>query len=630
MRARAVLFGLFAVLACVVSAQQAPPTFSARVDAVTVDVFVTDAAGNPVHGLTVEDFELTEDNRSQTITSFSEVRIPINRPGPFSLQDAHPDVTTNTGKSERLYVIAVDEILPALALRARTYLREFIDQHFEPSDVGAVVHLGRTARSDAQDFTSDRGLLLAAIDRVKGWPGGTMTPRGQPEAALRALAESLARITERRKALILITHDVGDVYDALDGTNRTRSRDSEDLRIALMAAMKSGIAIYALNPCGLSPGGVLGDEEAAGPGDCHIEAGKVMAFREISAVTGGFAVVNSNGFEPGLERIVRENSNYYVLGFTSSNQKDGGQYRRLHVRVNRPNLTVRARNGYVSAATPPTRTTKRASTATSVQGVRAAVTSPVANGAFPLKVSAPAFRGRTAREGIVVIVTELNTSQLTLVASGDKRVGQIEFAAVAVSAIGKVMPAQRHVIDLEIESDGDTGGSARLVSAMTLPRGRYQLRVGVGNAGASAAGTVMYDLDIPNYGKNPLSLSGIVLGMADDRTSMVAVGATSPSILPIAPTLAREFDTGTVLSVFVEGYDNTTDGPHTIDLAVDFQNSDGRVIRSLTDRRSRTAKGTERFRLPVSLDLPSGSYVLRATLTSDKAVAVREIQVHIR
>ena len=56
---------------------------------------------------------------------------------------------------------------------------------------------------------------------------------------------------------------------------------------------------------------------------------KSAAFRKLASATGGFALVNSNGFDQALARVVHENSTYYVLGFTSTNDRRDGRYRRL-------------------------------------------------------------------------------------------------------------------------------------------------------------------------------------------------------------------------------------------------------------------------------------------------------------
>ena len=635
---RLAVFGFAATITVAVGAQQPTrPTFRGQVDIVSVDVFVTDRAGVPVPNLRLDDFELFEDGRPQVITSFAEVNIPINPPPPF-FPTVRPDVATNEGSDGRLYVIALDEIAPDLALRARHYLRTFIEGHFEPNDVGAVVNLGRARRAEAQDFTSDRGLLLAAIDKLKGWPPTPLDLRRQA-AALKALVGSLARISARRKALIYVGRDMGDVYRVIDDKGGVLPLEFEDLRTALRDAMRGGVAIYALHACGLSPGGTLGETETreAGPlvaglgGDaCGVSLDQIAAFRKLASATGGFASVNSNGFDQALARVVRENSTYYVLGFSSNNDRRDGRYRRLEVRVRKPELAVRTRDGYIA---PSQSDRAVARTLPAEITPRDVITSPVENATVPMKVFAAAFKGSGRNGANVVITAEVDGSQLGLMASDKPIRGQLEVASAAVSASGKVMHGPQTVIDLVLDSETYARATAqgiRVVSAVTLPPDRYQLRVAAGNTKASRLGSVIYDLEVPDFGKSPLALSTVVLMTAADR-SVTATPKALTGVLSTAPTVKREFSSGTSVSLYVEAYLNANQRePRTVELKVEVRDEQQRVLRSIRDRRTRNDKGTEAFSVAVPIDVQAGSYALHVEATSGATAVSRDIPIRIR
>ena len=78
---------------------QAPqqPTFRVQVDAIEIDASVTDARGNVVTDLTREDFEILEDGKPQTITSFGVVNIPLVRAERplFAANRIEPDIQSN-------------------------------------------------------------------------------------------------------------------------------------------------------------------------------------------------------------------------------------------------------------------------------------------------------------------------------------------------------------------------------------------------------------------------------------------------------------------------------------------------------------------------------------------------------
>src|SRR5712691_8226099 len=92
--------------------QPQPPTFKVRVDYVEVDIVVTDKQGNIVRGLKKEDFQVLEDGKSQAISAFTTVDIPVERAERplFAAAPIEPDVKTNERPFDgRVYVMVVDD-----------------------------------------------------------------------------------------------------------------------------------------------------------------------------------------------------------------------------------------------------------------------------------------------------------------------------------------------------------------------------------------------------------------------------------------------------------------------------------------------------------------------------------------
>src|SRR5262245_50987813 len=116
MKSRAQFAALLVALAGVAVTAQSPPpasqtqqpTFKLRVDYVEVDVVVTDRQGNLLRDLRKEDFQVLEDGKAQTITTFSLVDIPIERfDRPlYTATPIEPDVKTNERPFDgRVYVM---------------------------------------------------------------------------------------------------------------------------------------------------------------------------------------------------------------------------------------------------------------------------------------------------------------------------------------------------------------------------------------------------------------------------------------------------------------------------------------------------------------------------------------------
>lgn len=640
------------------------PTFRTGVDAVSVDAFVTDRTGRVVSDLRQDEFDILEDGKPQQLTSFALVDIPIERPDPYSATAPEPDVATNDKGEGRLYVIVLDELCPSeaachdhsdgeLALRARQILRQFIENYFQPTDVGLVVSLGRARAGDMQDFTSNRRLLLKAIDAYSGgfyipaagatlpeMPRRSLDPGGSLQEpfdarrqarALRSLMESLANIKGRRKAVLYITHVVGEsahvlgaanIGSVLDYQGGVRSLQFDDLRAAMTAAMRGGVAVYAIDPAGIDPftSGLL-------------EIDRMQELRTLSSATGGYALVNSNSVEQLFTRMVQENSTYYVLGFSSSNGKRDGRYRHLQVRVARPGLTVRHRDGYIAPAAnerPPKPDTQASPLAPSI---RDRVALPLSNAAVPLSAFATALRGKD-KTAQVLIAVSLDPTRLGLAIGPGDVTGQVEVAAVAISAAGKVAGGRQERFALKLTPErwhGTAANGLHVVTSMPLPPGRYQLRIAGGNTASQAAGSVMYDLDVPDFTKKALMISAPVVMTATGQGTAV-VSSVAASLLPAGtsvPTVDREFVAGSRVSLYVEVYDNTP-GVHALEADAGLVDENGRPVGDRHGVQQSHSIAASRLSLDVPLAVPPGRYAIRVTARAGAVTVSRDIPIRIR
>ncbi|MCU1384835.1 MAG: VWFA-related Acidobacterial domain protein, partial [Acidobacteria bacterium] len=147
-----------------------PPTFKVRVDYVEVDAVVTDRQGRIVRDLKKEDFQVLEDGKSQAITNFGMVDIPVekeNRPL-FAASPIEPDVRTNEKPFDgRVYVMVIDDLHTRFgrSVRVKAAARQFIERRLGANDLMAVVHTAGSSDAN-QEFTSNKKRLLAAVDKT--------------------------------------------------------------------------------------------------------------------------------------------------------------------------------------------------------------------------------------------------------------------------------------------------------------------------------------------------------------------------------------------------------------------------------------------------------------------------------
>jgi hypothetical protein len=139
---------------------------------------------------------------------------------------------------------------------------------------------------------------------------------------------------------------------------------------------------------------------------------------------------------------------------------------------------------------------------------------------------------------------------------------------------------------------------------------------------------VFYDLIVPDFRKDTLAMSGLLLWSASaQQTPTAAPDPAVAQLLPGAVTSRREFPVGDKLALYAELYDNSpAPAPHHLDVAVRLISDDGDEVfaadESIASRQSEPEKISAEFVLE---DLPPGRYLLRVQATprgGDSAAAV--------
>jgi VWFA-related protein len=679
---------LTALAGATVPAQQqpaAPPgvTFKVEVNFVEIDAVVTDAQGNFVRGLTAADFELTEEGATQAISAFTAVDLPVRKPDPplFRASPIEPDIQTNLEEfNGRVILIVLDDLQTDFrrSPRARAAAKQFVQRFVGANDLVAVLHTGSGAKA-GQEFTTSRARLLAAIDKFSGQkiPSATLaklddyylqrgagTSRPARDAldaerahkarssldTLQAAAQFLGNVRGRRKAVIWfgegIDYDIENVFDAASAT-----LIREEMQDAIAAATRAGVSFYGIDARGVGAGldeaidiPALPDDPSVdfGPGALFTEVRRAQdTLRTMSSETGGFAIVNQNDLNGAFARIIQENSSYYLLGYYPSNDRRDGKFRKVEVRVKRPGLQVRARSGYTAPRGKPASVTSAAAKTGATPELRSALDSPVPVSGLGMRVFAAPFAGPD-RKASVAIVVEFDPARFGFVEKDGVRSEDLELVVLPVDASGKALPGTRDGVPMRLSQrnyEAVRANGFRMTYRFDLAPGRYQLRVAARAANSRAVGGVSYDLDVPDFSKPPLSISGIALmSSAASRTPTPPPDKAFLEVLPSVPTALRDFARGDVLSAFAEIYDNRASTPHRVAISAAVTADDGTVVFSASDeRRSEEIQGkTGGFGHSVKIPLErfaAGRYVLRIeakTLLSEGASAARELEFRVR
>jgi hypothetical protein len=317
------------------------------------------------------------------------------------------------------------------------------------------------------------------------------------------------------------------------------------MRETFRMAQRANVNIY-----GVDPAGFQGYEQylqkpirRGGRPAEHVlpqEAARAAArgrrdFLEIMAdYTGARAVVGAEPVDAGIDRIFGEDGSYYLVGYQTSNGKPDGKFRRVDVKVSRPGMTVRSRSGYF-APKPGQLATPEDKAAPSTQDLGlSGMTSPAG---LPLRASVVPV-GLTGAPGsrnadVAIVLTA------RLPASGGAVTDTLTITRNVYDADGKAGPPVQEKIPVTLPASGTDGLRLDTFSRLALAPGRYQIRLNAYSTVLQRSGSVYADVEVPDFTRSALVLSGISLGavpsMDSPRTDSLA------ALLPIVPTSAREF-----------------------------------------------------------------------------------------
>jgi VWFA-related protein len=554
-----------------------PPAFKTGVNAVEVDVVVTDRDGHLVRGLSRDDFEVFEDGKPVAIATFSAVdapAAPVDAPTAAAHQSGTGIGSNAFPFDGRVILIVLDDYHVSFdagrSEAAKRAARRAVER-LGPADLAAVLTTSGRRVSQAE-FTADKARLIAAIDTFfpqseRAAPGvaGRASPgpgRGggfgfveelkarQAMGALSNAAKALAEIPHRRKAILLVSQGLPlGLEEAI--TSPAGGAAAESLRDFITIAQRSNVAVYPVDPCAL--------ERDDG---CSRESQDNL--RSVAEGTGGFAVLNTNAPERGVDRMIEENGTYYLLGYYSPAPPNDGRRHRIRVTVRRPGVEVRAREGYVS----PRRAAPRAAPPETLEALVAA---PIQTRGLDMRVAAVPAPIAASPGSTVVLGVELRAGA----ALGAR---DVEFLIVAVDAGGRVrqrqrfstsftmnlpagatglpaeagshagglpaeagrhaggLPAEagRHAGGLRAEAGSHAGGAGewvRFASRMNLGDGRYQIRLAA-RAAQGRPGSVFVEVDVPKF-DGDLAAGGLSLGPPPSQRVARVDKLGGP--LPIAP-----------------------------------------------------------------------------------------------
>ncbi|HEV8131606.1 MAG TPA: VWA domain-containing protein [Acidobacteriota bacterium] len=539
------------------------------VNLVRVDAIVTDGKGRQVTDLGANEFEVFEDGRKQKITNLSYV--VTGPPGAEKPRDnisekstsPVPSVPLRPEQIHRTMALVVDDLGLSFESTAfvRQSLRKFVDEQMQPGDLVAIIRTG-AGMGALQQFTSDRRILNAAIERVRFNLAGRGTisafspigndpvdtapevlrardPRGA--AALKDSSEEVNRLREDifsvgtlgalnfvirglkdlpgRKSIVLFSEG----FRLFTQEGESNYRILEALRRLTDLANRAAAVIYTIDPRGLQTLSLTAADNVSAMSAAQIETSlsdrRSQLFETqhglsyLAEQTGGFSIQNSNDIS--VTRVLEDQKGYYLIGYvpedvTFKPARGRPQFHRISVKVTRPGLHVRSRSGFYGIADEET-----APPSTPARRLLTALTSPFASGDVRLRLTSLFFSD--ARAGSLVrSLLHINARDLTFTAEPDGWHKVIlDVVAVTFGDNGQAVDqiSRRYTIRTKDEDYERSlkGGFVYTVNVPVKKPGAYQLRTAVRDDASNRVGSANQFIEVPDIKKGRLALSGIVL-----------------------------------------------------------------------------------------------------------------------
>jgi VWFA-related protein len=671
-----VLFSALAI-ACAQNPSQSGPVAGAapntviRIDVnlVQVDAVVTDSRDRRVTGLTAEDFELLQDGAPQTITSFSYVS---SKPAAGQAAQAHQLGQTKPVKGEppapppvlqptdvrRTLALVVDDLglagenIP----RVRDAIRNFVDQQMRPGDLVAIVRTG-AGMGALQQFTTDKRLLYAALDRVKyGMSRVGMSSFEPLGSAIRGTAginhlreDSLAvgslgairfvvnamRGYPGRKAVILFTENIRMIYrGATDQLVSTAVQQLTD------AASRASVVIDAIDPRGMQDYNITSADNTAGMSRRRVS--RVPAQREQEVIqtqegsfelaenTGGLFLQNSNDLAGALRKAAEDSDSYYLIGYhpdVSTFEDKNGQpkFHKIDVKVKRSGLRVRSRDGFIGApgvGNQPLERTRDAELNQALQTPTAGLIHPRLTALFANRRETGSF----INAWLYFSPSELKWSTE---ADGNHK-ALVDVAAAAFDENGLALAPVDTTFTLQLnaqkfQEDLQKGMVYGIHIPVKMP-GPYLVRAAMRDAATENTGSSQQYVDVPDVASGRLTLSGLVLQEGVAQANANQPSAAVPGEDVTRGAARRSFRRDTTL---VYGYEiiNAKAGANQHpDLEVEarvFREGQQVLAGKTTLDTSATLADPQRLtamgRLTPGRDMAPGVYVLQVIVTDKLA-----------
>ena len=583
MKLKIALFSALAAAFAQNTAPQNPPDTVIRINVnlVQLDAVVHDDKDRPVTDLTKDDFEILQDNKPQQITNFAYVSLPPEPGGAPTIRTSGsnknvpppPAMKLRPDQVRRTVALVVDDLGLSFTSTAyvRNALKNFIDKDMQPGDLVAIIRTG-AGMGALQQFTSDKRLLHAALDKVKFNPMGRIGANGRVSSfneetnqaysvgtlgAIRYVVDGLQDLPGR-KSLILFSENLQLFYPR-EGVD---PRTMDAVRKLVDAANRSSVVINSVDPRGLETYQIPASADTGHMSPRQLanypmrQANRVFRSQDgmvmLADDTGGLFLQNNNDLNAQVRKALVDTQGYYLIGYhpaaSTFDEKTGQpKFHNVRIRMKRAGLHVRTRTGFYG--TPDRQ--KQGIPHTRQAELAHALNSPFNSGQIHVRLTT-LFSNALAGGNYLNSMLYIDAKDLRFEDEPDDwHKAILDVVAVTFDENGTAVDTSDRTYTVRVR--GDTykhilqDGLVYSVHHPVKRPGPYQMRVALRDASSEEVGSATQFVEVPDVTKGKLTLSSIVVREDNPKPPAPPSGsqpapaaAPSPSGAPATPNAAGE------------------------------------------------------------------------------------------
>jgi VWFA-related protein len=580
--------------------QTSSDTFKVRVETelVLVNVVARDKQGKPVLDLKQGDFTVLEDGRPQKISSFDFENLdtaPLTASGPSQVDaggqpvpaPAKPILSRKDAEealsNKRVIVLFFDlgSMNPDETQRAVDAAKKYVQKKMTSADMIAIVSLASSLRLD-QDFTNDRARLMRVLNRFTLSEGQGMDngPTGDADGieetgnaytpdeteynqfntdrklqALQSVSQVLSKFNQKKSVIYFSS-----------GMTQTGIENEIALRAAVNAAIKANVAIYTLDARGLEalpPGGSA--QTASLRGQAMYSGNAIQSALDsnfasqetlttLSADTGGKAFLDTNDLGEVFDRVQRDTTAYYVLGYRSNNPLRDGRYRHIQIKVNRSGLNLEFRKGYYAP-----KDFQHFNAEDKQQQMADELASDLPSTDVAVYMAASYFR-LDDRRFYVPVALVVPGSQIPFTKGGDRDKASLDVIGEAEDELKRPVGSVRDTVKLSLDASQEIRRkNVQYSTGFILTAGKYRFKFVIRENQTGRLGSFETEFVIPDIKRAPLKMSSVVLASQRQPAAKKSQNPLVRDGSELVPNIAHSFTVDQHLYFFYEVYEPARD-----------------------------------------------------------------------